>query len=57
MERSLGVVKRATISRAKADETWRKAIREAVAFGNSHRAVAEAAGVTHTRVQQILRGE
>ena len=33
----------------------RDAIRAAVSDGKSHRAVADAAAVTHTRVQQILR--
>jgi plasmid stability protein len=50
-------VQRATVKRRAAEAEWRAAIRAAVAGGSSHRAVAEAAGVTHTRVQQILRGE
>lgn len=48
-------VKRATVKRRAAESEWRAAIRGAVSEGQSHRAVAEAAGVTHTRVQQILR--
>jgi hypothetical protein len=38
-------------------ERWHAAIRAALADGHSQRTVADAAGITHTRVQQILRGE
>jgi regulator of protease activity HflC (stomatin/prohibitin superfamily) len=50
-------MRRATARRSAAEKDWRAAITEAVAEGKSQRAVAEAAGVSHTRVQQILRGE
>lgn len=50
-------VKRATKRRAAAEEEWRVAIREAHAEGASLRAIAEAAGVSHVRVLQIVRGE
>jgi hypothetical protein len=57
---ALARVRRATATRARLidreTERWRETIRQAVAEGHSQRAVGEAAGVTHTRVQQILRG-
>ena len=57
MSDSLARVKRATASRFRAEQEWRTAIRVAIADGHSQRSVATAAGVTHTRVQQILRGQ
>lgn len=52
----LARVKRATKRRATAEEEWRVAIREAHAEGVSLRAIAQAAGVSHVRVLQIVRG-
>ncbi len=49
-------VKRATKRRAAAEEEWRVSIREAHANGESLRAIAQVAGVVHTRVLQIVRG-
>ena len=54
MADSLARVKLATVRRSRAEQEWRTAIREAVAE-HPQRAVAAAAGVSHTRVQQILR--
>ncbi len=56
MTDSIACLKRATRRRSSADEGWRLAVKEA-AKDNPQRAVAAAAGVTHTRVQQILRDE
>lgn len=50
-------VHRAATKRAVAEENWKAAIRAAVAGGVSLRRVGEAAGVSHVRVLQILRGE
>lgn len=50
-------VERATRKRAAAEEEWRVSIREAVANGESLRAVGKQAGVAHTRVLQIVRGK
>lgn len=52
---SLATVRRATKKRAESELAWRVAIREAVAAGESLRAVGKAAGVAHTRVLQIVR--
>ena len=54
MADSLARVKRAAARRSRAEEEWRAAVRAAVEE-HSHRAVAAAAGISHTRVQQILR--
>jgi hypothetical protein len=54
---ALQAVRRATVRRVAAEQAWRDAIVKAVAGGYSHRAVGKAAGVSHTRVQQILREE
>lgn len=51
----LSRVKRATRNRAKSEEAWRVAVREAVAAGQSLRAVGNAAGISHVRVLQIIR--
>lgn len=56
-QRALRVVKQTAVRRAKSDEAWRKAIREAHAYGCSLREIARAAGVSHPRVLQIVRGE
>ena len=48
-------VRRATARRRRSEQEWRKAIRRARAEGETLRAIAEAAGVTHPRVIQILR--
>jgi transposase-like protein len=50
-------VRRATARRSRSDTEWREAIRAAREAGLSLRAIAEAAGVSHVRVIQLLRGE
>jgi hypothetical protein len=50
-------VKRAVSAYERARKARDAMIRDAVADGNSHRTVAGWAGMTHTRVQQILRNE
>jgi len=50
-------VRRATARRSRSETDWRASIAAAIAAGKSQREVARAAGVSHTRVQQILRGE
>lgn len=55
--RALRTVRLATIRRAKSDEAWRKAIREAHAYGCSLREIAKVAGVTNPRVHQIVRDQ
>jgi len=52
---SLTAVKRAASRRVSAEQTFRAAIRAAHADGKSLRAIAEVAGVAHTRVLQIVR--
>lgn len=54
---SLIRVRRAAARRRASDTHWREAIRQAIRDGHSQRTVANAAGITHTRVQQILRDE
>lgn len=54
--RALRTVRLATVRRAKSDEAWRKAITDALGYGCSTREVAAAAGISHTRVQQIRDG-
>lgn len=49
-------VRRVTAQRTRVDEEWREAIIRAVAEGETLRTVAEAAGVSHVRVHQIVRG-
>jgi transposase-like protein len=49
-------VRRATARRSRSEAEWREAIRTAVASGRTVRAVGEAAGVSHVRVLQIVRG-
>jgi hypothetical protein len=48
-------VRQATRRREASEEAWRRAIREAVAAGESLRRVADAAGVSHVRVLQLVR--
>lgn len=48
-------VKRATKRRAESEGAWRSAIKEAHANGESLRAIAQAAGISHVRVLQIVR--
>lgn len=48
-------VRRATARRSAAEAEWREAVREAVRAGESLRAVAAAAGVSHVRVLQVTR--
>lgn len=52
---TITTLKRATKRRASSEEAWRSAIRDARAEGQTFRAIADAAGVSHVRVQQILR--
>jgi transposase-like protein len=49
-------VRRATARRSRSEQEWRQAIREAQEAGESLRAIAKEAGVSHVRVLQILRG-
>lgn len=53
----LAAVKRLTVRRGKLNTEWQDAIREAHRNGQSLRTIAEAAGVSHMRVQQIVRGQ
>lgn len=55
--RSLTRLRRLGARRESASEAWRQAVLDAIADGHSQRVVGEAAGVSHTRVQQILRGK
>lgn len=55
MQADLRAVKRAASRRASAEASYRDAIRQAHAAGQSLRAIAEAAGVTHVRILQIVR--
>ena len=48
-------VRRATARRSRTTEEWRAAIRDAYQAGESLRAIAREAGITHVRVLQILR--
>jgi transposase-like protein len=50
-------VRRATARRSRSEAEWHDAIRAAVASGESLRVVAEAAGISHVRVLQIVRGD
>jgi transposase-like protein len=50
-------VKRATASRTRSEQAWKDALREARDEGVPLRTIAEAAGISHVRVLQILRGE
>jgi cell division protein FtsL len=50
-------VRRATARRSRVDDEWRQAIREAHAAGESLRAIAREAGVSHVRVLQVVRGD
>lgn len=43
--------------RSRVDSEWRTAILEAHAAGLSLRRIGEAAGVSHVRVLQIVRGD
>lgn len=54
-KRALQVVRTTTIRRAKSEEAWRKAIREAHGYGCSLREIAKQADVSHVRVLQIVR--
>lgn len=54
---SLAEVRQATRQRTTAEARWREKIRQAVAGGQTLRAVAQAAGVSHVRVLQITREE
>lgn len=54
---SLARVKRAAGRRVSASAAFKQAVVGAQADGKSLRAIAEAAGVSHVRVLQILRGE
>jgi hypothetical protein len=56
-KRALRAVRLAAINRTKAEETFRKSIREARGYGCSLREIAAEAGVAHTRVLQIVRGK
>ena len=51
----LTVVRRATARRSRSEQDWREAVKTAVSEGQSLRAVAGAAGVSHVRVLQITR--
>ncbi len=53
----LAVVKRATRNREKSQAAWRSAILDARDAGCSLREIAEAAGVSHVRIVQLLRGD
>ncbi len=54
---TLAQVRHATKRRTTADAAWIHAIRAAVASGETLRAVAQAAGISHVRVLQITRGD
>jgi transposase-like protein len=54
---ALTKLRRVTGRRDRAASDWRQAILDAHAAGCSLRAIAAAAGVSHVRVIQILRGE
>ena len=56
-QRALRAVRLAAINRTKAEETFRKSIREAHGYGCTLRSIAKEAGVAHTRVLQIVRGQ
>ena len=51
---TLSQVQRATVQRARAEQAWRDAIRKTHQEGQSMRAIAKAAGVSPTRVHQIV---
>jgi len=53
----LRAVRRAAQRRVSVEEAFRQAVLEAHASGESLRAIAEAAGLSHVRVLQIVRGE
>lgn len=57
MSGPLKAVARAAKRRAAADDAFRQAVLAAHAEGESLRAIARAAGLSHTRVLQIARGE
>lgn len=54
---SLTAVRRAALRREEAEHRFRGAIFTANAAGHSLRKIGAAAGVSHTRVLQIVRGE
>lgn len=51
----LSAVRRAARSRANADALLELRVRSAHAAGHSLRAIAEAAGISHTQVSNIVR--
>jgi hypothetical protein len=53
-DRALSDVRRATAQRAKAEQAWREAIRKAHREGQTMRVIAAAAGISATRVHQII---
>lgn len=53
-KQSLAKVRRARERRAFYDALWREAIVEAASSGVTLRAIAEAAGVTHVRIHQLV---
>jgi hypothetical protein len=55
--RPLTRVRRATTRRADANDEFATAIRAAWEAGETARAIAAEAGVSHVRVLQIVRGE
>jgi DNA-directed RNA polymerase sigma subunit (sigma70/sigma32) len=50
----LTVVRRARLKRVRAESEYRAAIKQASEAGHSLREIAVEAGVTHTRVRQIV---
>jgi hypothetical protein len=53
---SLARVRIRTAERRSTEQAWRKAIRDAHKDGVSLRKIGAAAGVSHVRVLQLLRG-
>lgn len=56
-KQALSEVRKTTLRRAKSEEAWRRAIRNAHGYGCSLREIAGAADISHVRVLQIVRSE
>lgn len=52
----IAALRKTAEQRAKAYDAWRQAILEASRAGMSYRQIAVHAGVSHSRVQQIVNG-
>lgn len=53
----LARLRRLTLRRRKLDAEWRQAVKDAHADGQSLRAIAEAADVSHVHVRRIVRND